>query len=159
MKISELFETETSSASIATVAIPFGKVKKRKVDEDFYMYLREAIDPNLTELIDIFQNGRNGWNVTVDNKFKKNFRSYSRDTVVNNSLLKLIKFVTDHTASIKPSSHDYPPELYVHNIVKGPHSGKVWCHLKGQKIGLMFDVIAGNMTLIDIGTHQDFGWR
>lgn len=60
MKISELFETETSSASIATVAIPFGKVKKRKVDEDFYMYLREAIDPNLTELIDIFQNGRNG---------------------------------------------------------------------------------------------------
>lgn len=159
MRISDLFESETTSASIATVAIPFGATKKRKIDEDFELYLMEAQDENLNQLIDIFQNGRNGWIVDPESKFRKNFKVYARDKQITTALLKLVSFVVSHPSNHKPSSHDYPVDLYAHNIVKGPHNGKVWAHLKGQKIGLMFNVDAGTLSLIDIGTHQDFGWR
>lgn len=172
LKLYEDASSSTTSSNIASIAspLPVGRVIKRgdrkkkseyffesENDDDFYNFLLEAKDENLNELVDLFKNGKNGWNILLKPSFKKKFRKYNTDQKVTTPLLELIKFITKHNK--KPSSHDYPSELYVHNIVKGKHAGKIWSHLKGQKIGLMFQVRSDKtITLVDMGTHQDFGW-
>lgn len=133
---------------------------------DFFNYISEQmkltesdIRENLKYLEDFWKNGSKGWTVDLNRKFKQNFKTYARDAAVVESLVKLHKFVETQDTTRKPSSHSFPPELYVHNIVRGKQSGQLWSHLKGQKIGLMFETEVGKLILNDIGTHQDFGWR
>ena len=133
---------------------------------DFFNFLTEEINlsesdirENLQYLENFWKNGSNGWTVDLNRKFKQNFKTYARDATVVESLVKIHKFVESQDKAKKPSSHSFPPELYVHNIVKGKLAGQLWSHLKGQKIGLLFETEAGKLILNDIGTHQDFGWR
>lgn len=158
---------DTTAANIATTVMPIGKGriikrgdrKNKLLDnvEEFNKFLMEAKDENLVKLYEYFDKGINGWLVTNERKFRQNFRKYATDKTVTSSLLKLIKYIGSQDK--KPSSHSYPPDLYVHKIVQGKHAGVTWSHLKGQKIGLIFDVEDKKIILKNIGTHQDFGWK
>lgn len=172
LKEIKLYE-DTTASNIASVATPLGagkgkgRIVKRgdrkykqkffETDEDFFNFLIEAKDENLNTLYNLLKNGKNGWSIELRPSFKKKLRKYSNEKTVIKSLVDILLFITSHNK--KPSSHEYPPELYVHNLVKGKHAGKTWSHLKGQKIGLMFHVSDKTITLIDMGTHQDFGWK
>lgn len=170
MKLIEVksLHEDTVAANIATTVSPIGSQvvkrgnrKKKTINESdnetFFMFLMEAKDKNLDKLYEYFKDGVNGWSLVPERKFKQNFKKYANDKIVTTSLIQLIEFIGSQKR--KPSSHSYPPDLYVHKIVKGKNAGVTWSHLKGQKIGLIFDVTDNEIKLKNIGTHQDFGWR
>jgi mRNA-degrading endonuclease YafQ of YafQ-DinJ toxin-antitoxin module len=101
------------------------------------------------------------WSVGETKAYRKGMNKYQNDKRVMTALRGLIQFVVSQ--SRQPRISDYPPELYVHAV--GPDrrlpKGTLWCHLRGQKIGLAFQVNYEEkmLELLGLGTHEDMGWR
>lgn len=102
-----------------------------------------------------------GWSVGETKAYRKGLNKHKTDNRVVTALRGLIQFVTNQPK--QPRISDYPPELYVHAL--GPDrklpKGTLWCHLRGQKIGLAFrvDYQERMLELLGLGTHEDMGWR
>lgn len=100
------------------------------------------------------------WTVGETKSYRKGFKKYQTDARVMQSLHEIITFVTNQQK--QPRFGDYPIELYVHALSTDNFSqGTLTCHLKGQKICLLFrpNYQEKSLELIALGTHQDFGWR
>jgi mRNA-degrading endonuclease YafQ of YafQ-DinJ toxin-antitoxin module len=96
------------------------------------------------------------WPVLVTKKFRQGFNKHKNNDTVMNAFIALIEFI-DHSNTI-PAVPAYPPEYNVHPIKQ---QGYMWCHLQGQKIGLLFSLKDGKLKLADLGTHQEVNkmWR
>lgn len=103
-----------------------------------------------------------GWTVYESNAFKKGMKpkKYGNNKKVVKGIADIVSFIKGHDTA--PSVREYPHQYNVHAITKdNVYAGTMWCHLDGQKIGMIFSVDAAKkgIYLINVGTHQDMGWR
>ena len=108
------------------------------------------------ETIELFESAEH-WRMTNTRAFKKGWKKYKNELRVVDSLNHLMGFIKKHKQI--PAMKDYPPEYNVHILkrMKSGLQGTYWAHLKGQNIGLLFDIEHGELHLIHIGTHQTIG--
>jgi mRNA-degrading endonuclease YafQ of YafQ-DinJ toxin-antitoxin module len=98
------------------------------------------------------------WQVVQSSAFKKGLKKHSKDARVLEAFNSLLNFIKNYDRV--PAIRDYPPEFYVHQIKQDKRfPNTLWAHLKGQKIGLLFSVDPGVISLIHLGTHQEVGWN
>lgn len=124
------------------------------------MKLSELYTYTDDELFDftLMESNSDKWEILTSSAFKKGWKKYSKDKRVASAFKEVVDFVLEHKD--RPDIRSYPPQFNVHAIKTDPKfAGTLWCHLKGQAIGLLFSVEAGNiLKLIHIGTHQQIGW-
>jgi hypothetical protein len=118
---------------------------------------------DLTTVILVEENVNDNWDFQFTTAYKKGYNKHSNDYRVMENLNKLINHIKSFDKI--PPITSYPPEYNVHLIKKDKRfSGSLWGHLKGQKIGILFDISQDPKTkklilkLIHLGTHQEIGW-
>lgn len=99
-----------------------------------------------------------GWTIVNTKQFKKGAKKYRNNPRVAEALKELLAFIMQQSS--KPMISEYPQKFYVHQIKQNlPYAGpnKLWAHLQGQRIGVVFDVDYGNrvITLYLLGLHSD----
>lgn len=122
----------------------------------------------------ILTEAESDWEIQISTAYKKGFKRHENDRSVINPLYRLKDFILSHETI--PKFDTYPSELNVHKLT-GPFKGYYDAHLKGQKIIVVFGLIAGEknlkadpknpatkwkskniLRLVHVGTHQELGW-
>lgn len=103
-----------------------------------------------------------GWTVYQSNAYKKGMKpkKYGNNPKVVKGIKAIIDFIKSHEGA--PGVRDYPHQYNVHMIKKDKmYANTMWAHLDGQKLGVIFSVDADKkgIYLINVGTHQDMGWK
>ena len=127
---------------------------------EFFVPLTENAREKSQKLVGLISQPPNGWQVESTNNFNKSFKKYKKDERVLQGLLDLVEFIVNNEQA--PDPRGYPVSLNVHQIVRSwddRYSNSLTSHLKGQKIIALFRVQGKNLTLLNMGTHQDFGWK
>jgi mRNA-degrading endonuclease YafQ of YafQ-DinJ toxin-antitoxin module len=125
--------------------------------KEYYSY------DELTQVILTETNVTDNWDFQFTTAYKKGYKKHSNDKRVMNNLDILINHIKSFDKI--PPITSYPAEYNVHQIKEDKRfSGMLWGHLKGQKIGLLFDIMQDPKTkkltlkLVHLGTHQEIGW-
>lgn len=127
---------------------------------EFFVPVVENSRARAQELVGLVNNPPGAWQIQTTNNFNRSFKKYKKDDRVLQGILDLLQFIVQGDAV--PHPKNYPIQLNVHQIKYGiaePYRNSLWAHLKGQKIGILFRVENSTVTLLNLGTHQDFGWR
>lgn len=125
---------------------------------------------NIMKILDLFSytsfgpllllESEDRWSVYQTNSYKKDFKGYNHDKVIVKALADLLEFIKKNDKV--PQIKDYPIQFNVHPVFAKRmkfDEDALWAHLKGQKIGLLFQVKPGEIRLLFMGTHQKLGWR
>lgn len=127
---------------------------------EFFVPVVENSRARTQEIVSLVSNPPDNWQIQTTNNFNKSFKKYKKDDRVLQGILDLLQFIVSNDGV--PDPRNYPIQLNVHQIKYGiaePYRNSLWAHLKGQKIGILFRVENHTVTLLNLGTHQDFGWR
>ncbi len=104
----------------------------------------------------VFTESVGNWNVMQTNAYRKGLRKHQTDKRVMSALHELLSFIQEQDTP--PPVISYPPQFNVHTIRFGTqYDMPLWSHLKGQIIGLLFDVEPGIIKLYGLGTHKEAG--
>lgn len=96
------------------------------------------------------------WNVKQTSAYRKGLKKHQNDKRVMAALQEILTFIQSQESP--PPVASYPHQYNVHIIRFGtPFGAPLWAHLKGQTIGLLFDVEQGNVMLYGLGTHKEAG--
>jgi len=96
------------------------------------------------------------WTVVQSSAYRKGLKKHQNDKRVMLSLQELLTFIQSNDSP--PPVKAYPHQFNVHTIRFGTnYDMPLWSHLKGQTIGLLFDVEPGVVKLYGIGTHKEVG--
>jgi len=96
------------------------------------------------------------WKVMQSNAYRKGLKKHQNDRRVMSSLQDLLTFIQDYNSP--PPVSSYPHQFNVHTIRFGTqYNMPLWSHLKGQTLGLLFDVEPGVIKLYGLGTHKEAG--
>lgn len=116
--------------------------------EDVYTY------QDLTNFV--FTESLGDWNVMQSSAYRKGLKKHQNDKRVMSALHDLLTFIQSQDTS--PPVAAYPHQFNVHTIRFGTqYTMPLWAHLKGQTIGLLFDVEPGTIKLYGLGTHKEAG--
>lgn len=127
---------------------------------EFFVPVVENSRTRAQEIVSLVSSPPGNWQIQTTNNFNRSFKKYKKDDRVLQGILDLLQYIVSNNNV--PHPRNYPIQLNVHQIKQGiaePYRNSLWAHLKGQKIGILFRVENNTVTLLNLGTHQDFGWR